>query len=262
MNSALWVAKTGLDAQQKHLTVISNNLANVNTVGFKSDRAQFEDLVYQTIQQPGSAVTQNTNAPSGLMLGTGVRIGSTVKNFTDGSQSRTDNPLDIAISGKGFMQVQLPGGSDMGYTRAGHLQLDQTGQLVTMEGYIVQPAITIPPDAQQISIGRDGTVSVITTNAASPQQVGQIQLANFINPTGLQPIGNNLYRETVSSGAPQVGNPNENGLGETIQGALESSNVNVVEGLIELIEAQRAFEVNSKAISTTDQMLQYLNQQT
>lgn len=262
MNSALWVAKTGLDAQQKNLTIISHNLANANTVGFKKDRAQFEDLMYQTIAQPGAQSSTDTRLPSGLMVGTGVKLASTEKIFTEGSQIQTDNPMDIAISGRGFLQVQMPGGGDIAYTRAGQLQVNDQGQLVTPQGYLIQPNITIPQGAIQVSISQDGIVSAITTNAADPQQIGQLQLADFINPAGLQAIGNNLFKQTAASGDPVLNNPSNNGLGKLVQGALETSNVNIVEDLVGLIETQRAFEVNSKAISATDQMLQYLNQQT
>lgn len=262
MNTTLWVAKTGLDAQQKNLSVISNNLANANTTAFKKGRAQFEDLMYQTIVQPGSQTTEETRSPSGLMLGTGVKIGSTEKIFSEGGQIQTDNSMDLAIQGKGFLQVQIPGSGEIAYTRDGKLQRNDQGQIVTPQGYLLEPAITIPQDATQISISSDGVISVVTNDAASPQQVGQIQLADFINPAGLQPIGNNLYKQTVSSGTPQLNNPGQNGLGLLSQGALETSNVNVVEELVGLIETQRAFEMNSKAISTVDQMLQYLNERT
>lgn len=262
MEASLQIAKTGLEAQQKQLSVISNNLANVNTTGFKRGRAQFEDLMYQTVVQPGAQVTEENKAPTGLMYGTGTKIASTEKIFTQGSQTQTDNPLDVAINGRGFIRIQRPGGGDIAYTRDGKLQVNDQGQVVTADGYLVDPALTIPQGATQVSISSDGTVTAITTSATQPQTIGQIQLADFINPAGLQAIGENLYKETTASGAPQQGNPGENGLGTLSQGALESSNVNIVEELINMIESQRAFEVNSKAISTVDQMLQFLNQHT
>ena len=258
MNPALWNAKTGLEAQQTRMGVISNNLANVSTTGFKRDRAVFEDLLYQTVRQPGAQSSQDTQLPSGLMIGTGVRTVSTEKLHTQGNLVQTGNSLDVAIEGRGFMQILRPDGT-LGYSRAGNLQLDSQGQLVTPNGYLVQPAITIPSGAQSITIGTDGTVSVLTAGATAPTQVGTIQLVDFVNPSGLQPIGENMFTETASSGAPQAGTAGLNGLGTVIQGSLESSNVNVVEEMVNMIETQRAYEVNSKAISTSDQMLQYVN---
>ncbi len=258
MNQALWVAKTGLDAQQTRMTVISNNLANVNTSGFKRARANFEDLLYQTERQPGGQTSQQTQAPSGLMLGTGVRTVSTEKLFTQGNLVQTGNPLDLAINGRGFFQIQMPDGT-LGYSRDGSFQMDSQGQLVTSSGYIVQPGINIPASAQSITIGSDGTVSVQLAGSSSTQQVGSLTIADFINPSGLQPKGENLYVETASSGAPQTGAPGQSGLGVLNQGAVESSNVNVVEELVNMIETQRAYEMNSKAISTTDQMLSYVS---
>ncbi|TJY62873.1 flagellar basal-body rod protein FlgG [Sinimarinibacterium sp. CAU 1509] len=258
MNQALWVAKTGLDAQQTRMTVISNNLANVNTSGFKRARANFEDLLYQTERQPGGQTSQQTQAPSGLMLGTGVRTVSTEKLFTQGNLVQTGNPLDLAINGRGFFQIQLPDGT-LGYSRDGSFQMDSQGQLVTSSGYTVQPGISIPANAQSITIGSDGTVSVQLAGSSSSQQVGSLTIADFINPGGLQPKGENLYVETASSGAPQTGAPGQSGLGVLNQGSVESSNVNVVEELVNMIETQRAYEMNSKAISTTDQMLSYVS---
>jgi flagellar basal-body rod protein FlgG len=258
MNQALWVAKTGLDAQQTRMTVISNNLANVNTSGFKRTRANFEDLLYQTERQPGGQTSQQTQASSGLMLGTGVRTVSTEKLFTQGNLVQTGNPLDLAINGRGFFQIQLPDGT-LGYSRDGSFQMDSEGQLVTSSGYPVQPGITIPASAQSITIGTDGTVSVQLAGSSSTQQVGSLTIADFINPSGLQPKGENLYVETASSGAPQTGAPGQSGLGVLNQGSVESSNVNVVEELVNMIETQRAYEMNSKAISTTDQMLSYVS---
>jgi flagellar basal-body rod protein FlgG len=258
MNEALWIAKTGLDAQQTRMSVISNNLANANTTGFKKGRAVFEDLIYQTVRQPGAQASQDTQLPSGLMLGTGVRVVATEKLFTQGNLVQTDNALDVAIQGRGFFQVLLPDGSSA-YTREGAFQVSRDGQLVTAGGYEVQPGITIPDNAQSVSIGEDGTVSVVVPGGAGSTEVGAIQLADFVNPGGLQAIGRNLLTETASSGAPQVGSPGLTGLGSLIQGALESSNVNTVEELVNMIETQRAYEINSKAISTADQMLQYAN---
>jgi flagellar basal-body rod protein FlgG len=257
MNKAMWIAMTGLEAQQTRMSVISNNLANVNTMGFKRDRAVFEDLLYQTVRQPGAQSSQDTELPSGLMLGTGVRTVATEKMHTQGNIVQTSNSLDVAVQGRGFLQVLMPDGS-IAYTRDGSLQSDSTGQLVTASGYQIEPAITIPDNAQSITIGSDGTISVQIQGQASPTQLGTLQIADFINPTGLQPIGQNLFLETASSGSPTTGNPGLNGLGTVVQGALETSNVNVVEELVNMIEAQRAYEMNSKAISTSDRMLQYV----
>ena len=256
MNQALWVAKTGLDAQQTRMSVISNNLANANTTGFRKSRAVFEDLIYQTIRQPGAGTTQDSELPSGLQLGTGVRTVATERVYTQGNIVQSANPLDVAIEGRGFLQIQLPDGT-VAYTRDGSLQRSQTGELVTASGYTVQPGITIPIEAQTVDIGADGTVSY--TSSAGTTQAGQLQLADFINPAGLQSIGGNLLVETFASGSPQPGQPGANGLGRIMGGALESSNVNTVEELVNMIETQRAYEMNSKAISTNDQMMQYIN---
>lgn len=259
MNSAMWIAKTGLDSQQTRMAVISNNLANVNTMGFKRGRAVFEDLLYQNVRQAGAQSSQDTVLPSGLMIGTGVRTVATEKMFTQGNLVHTDNSLDLAIQGRGFFQVLRPDGG-LGYTRDGEFQMDAQGQLVTSNGYLVQPGISIPTNAQSITVGTDGTVSVMTPGQPAPTQVGVLQLADFVNAAGLQPVGENMFTETASSGAPQTGNAGLNGLGSLSQGALESSNVNVVEELVGMIEAQRAYEMNSKAISTVDNMLQYAAQ--
>jgi len=257
MNPALWVAKTGLDAQQSRMSVISNNLANVNTNGFKRDRAVFEDLMYQNVRQSGGQTSQDTELPSGLSMGTGVRLVATEKLHTQGNIVQTENALDIAINGRGLFQVVLPDGS-AAYTRNGGFNIDNQGQLVTSSGYAVQPAITIPEGAQSVTIGNDGTVSVSLPGSAAPSQVGSLQLNDFINPVGLQPVGENLFQETAASGPAQTGTPGLNGLGRLMQGALETSNVNVVEEMISMIETQRAYEMNSRAISTTDGMLQFL----
>lgn len=258
MNSALWVARTGLDAQQTRLSVISNNLANANTMGFKSSRAVFEDLLYQNVRQVGAQSSEDTQLPSGLMIGTGVRMVATEKNHAQGNLVQTEGFLDLAIQGRGFFQVLKPDGS-LAYSRDGSFQLNSQGQLVTAGGYQVQPAITIPANAQSITIGSDGVISISTAGSAATTQIGNIQLADFANPTGLQPQGENLYAESAASGAPQAGTPGLNGAGTLVQGALEASNVNSVKELVSLIETQRAYEMNSKAISTADQMLQYLN---
>lgn len=257
MDPALWAAKTGLDAQQTRMAVTANNLANVSTTGFKKGRASFEDLLYQNVRQVGGSTTQDTQLPTGLSLGTGVRIVATEKQYTQGGLNTTENALDVAISGRGFLQVAMPDGS-VAYTRDGNLQVNAQGQLVTSNGYAIQPAISIPDGAQSITIGNDGTVSVRTPGQTAPVQVGTLQLSDFINTAGLEAHGENLLRETAASGAAQTGTPGLNGLGTLQQGALEASNVNVVEELVAMIETQRAYEMNSKAISTTDQMLQYL----
>jgi flagellar basal-body rod protein FlgG len=256
----MWVAKSGLEAQQTRMTVISNNLANVNTTGFKKSRAVFEDLLYQNVRQVGAQTSQDTEQPAGLNLGTGVRTVATQKIHTQGGISQSNNALDVAINGRGFFQILQPDGT-IAYSRDGTFNLDAQGQMVTADGYVLQPGITIPEDALSVSIGEDGTVSVLAPGASSPTQVGSIQLADFVNPTGLQPIGNNLFVESGASGAPQTGTPGLSGLGSLLQGSLETSNVNVVEELVNMIETQRAYEMNSKAISTTDQMLQYVSQQ-
>lgn len=258
MESALWAAKTGLDAQQTRMSVISHNLANVNTNGFKKDRAVFEDLLYQNAKQVGGATSQDTLSPTGKNIGTGVRIVATEKTYTQGSLSQTGNALDVSVNGRGFFQVLLPDGS-FGYTRDGSFKMSSTGELVTASGYRVQPGITIPQGALSVSIGNDGVVSAQLPGQNAPTQIGTLQLTDFVNPAGLQPRGENLLAETASSGAAQTGNPGISGLGTLQSGALEGSNVNVVEELVNMIETQRAYEMNSKAISTTDQMLQYVS---
>ena len=258
MTQALWIAKTGLDAQQTRMAVVSNNLANVNTTGFKQSRVVFEDLLYQNVRQSGGQTSQDTELPSGLNLGTGVRVVATEKLFTQGSILQTDNALDVAIKGRGFFQVLLPDGN-LAYSRDGSFQRNSQGELVTASGYSIQPGITIPDGVQSITIGSDGTVSVQLAGQAATSQIGTLETVDFINPVGLQPMGENLYIETASSGAAQAGTPGLNGFGGLAQGALEGSNVNVVAELVNMIETQRAYEMNSKAISTSDQMMQYLN---
>jgi flagellar basal-body rod protein FlgG len=258
MSQALWIAKTGLEAQQNRLSVVSNNLANVNTTGYKRSRAMFEDLLYQNLRQAGGQTSEETELPTGLSLGTGVRTVATQKLHTQGNLIQTSNTFDVAIQGQGFFQILKPNG-DIGYTRNGEFQANSTGQLVNSSGYRVQPDIIIPANSLSITIGTDGIVSVSQPGNPAPAQVGTLQLATFVNPAGLQSIGGNLYAETGASGAPVVGNPDSNNLGNLIQGSVESSNVNVVEELVNMIETQRAYEMNSKAISTADQMLQYVN---
>jgi flagellar basal-body rod protein FlgG len=258
MYPALWISKTGLDAQQTNMAVISNNLANVNTVGFKRDRAVFEDLMYQNIRQVGANSTQDTELPSGLMLGTGVRTVATQKQHSQGNIIQTNNALDVAVQGKGYFQVLHPDGSIV-YTRDGQFALNADGQLVTANGYQVEPAVTIDANAVSITIGSDGIVSVLLAGNTAPTNAGQIELANFVNPQGLEPIGDNLFRETVSSGAPLTAIPGNDSLGTLNQGSIESSNVNVVEELVNMIQSQRAYEMNSKSISATDQMLAYVS---
>ncbi|TXI88744.1 MAG: flagellar basal-body rod protein FlgG [Burkholderiaceae bacterium] len=259
MIRSLWVAKTGLDAQQTQMDVITNNLANVSTNGFKRSRAVFEDLLYQTVRQPGAQSSQQTQLPSGLQLGVGVRPVATERIFTQGNLQQTGNSKDVAINGQGFFQVLLPDGTTA-YTRDGSFQMDNQGQLVTSSGFVIQPAITIPANAQTLTVGRDGTVSVTQPGSAAPVQVGAIQLATFINPAGLQALGENLYVETASSGNPGTNAPGTNGAGLLMQSMVETSNVNVAEELVNMIQTQRAYEINSKAITTSDQMLQRLSQ--
>ncbi len=260
MYPALWIAKTGLDAQQTQMSVISNNLANVNTTGYKRDRAVFNDLIYQNLRQVGAQSSENTELPSGLMVGTGVRVVATQKEHSQGNIIQTGNMLDMAIQGKGYFQVLHPDGNIV-YTRDGTFSLTADGNIVTPNGYELQPAITVPSNATSLTIGSDGIISVLQSGNNSPTQIGQVELAYFVNPQGLEPIGDNLYRETNASGGVNTAIPGSDSTGTLIQGALESSNVNVVEELVNMIETQRAYEMNSKAISTTDEMLSYVNQQ-
>ena len=260
MIRSLWIAKTGLETQQTSLDVISNNLANVNTAGFKRSRAVFEDLLYQTLRQPGAQVGAANQLPSGLQVGTGVRTVATERLHTQGNLRETGDSMDIAIDGKGFLQVEMPDGS-FAYTRDGSLQVDQNGQLVTAGGYPIQPPINIPDNALEITVARDGTVSVTQPGAVGTSvQVGQLQLSTFINPTGLQAIGENLFVETDASGVANFAQPGLDGAGLVVQKYIETSNVNVAEELVNMITAQRAYEMNSKAIQTSDQMLARLTQ--
>lgn len=259
MIRSLWISKTGLEAQQTQMDVISNNLANVSTTGFKRSRAVFEDLLYQNLRQPGAQSSQQSQIPSGLQIGTGVRPIATERIHTQGNLQQTNNQLDMAIQGAGFFQVLLPDGNTA-YTRDGSFQTDSQGQIVTANGYVVQPAVTIPANATSVTIGMDGVVSVTQPGVAAAVQVGSLQLATFINPAGLESMGQNLYLETASSGTPGTNVPGTNGTGSLSQGYVETSNVNVVEELVNMIQTQRAYEINSKAITTSDQMLQRLSQ--
>ena len=259
MIRSLWIAKSGMEAQQTQLDAISNNLANSATNGYKRSHAIFEDLMYQNLRQSGAASTEQTQLPTGLQVGLGVRPVATSRIYSQGSLQQTTNNLDLAIQGNGFFQIQQPDGTTA-YTRDGSFQLDANGQIVTNTGYTVLPGITVPATAQSITIGKDGTVSVTLPGQVNPQTLGQIQLANFVNPAGLDPKGGNLFAETASSGTPNVGAPNANGMGSLQQGYVETSNVNVVEELVTMIQTQRAYELNSKAVQTSDQMLQKLAQ--
>ena len=259
MIRSLWISKTGMDAQQTQMDVISNNLANVSTSGFKRARAVFEDLLYQTIRQPGAQSSEQTQLPSGLQIGTGVKPVATERIFTQGNLQQTGNAKDVAIQGNGFFQVLMPDGTTA-YTRDGSFQSDANGQMVTSSGYAVQPAITIPANTQSLTIARDGTVSVQQSGSTTPVTIGTLQLATFVNPAGLQSMGENLYAETAASGTPSSNAPGSNGAGTLNQGYVETSNVNVVEELVNMIQTQRSYEINSKAITTSDQMLQRLTQ--
>ncbi|TJZ73826.1 flagellar basal-body rod protein FlgG [Chitiniphilus eburneus] len=260
MMRSLWIAKTGMDAQQMNVDVISNNLANVSTNGYKRQRLIFEDLLYQNMRQPGASTSQQTQLPTGLALGTGVKPVATARVFLQGNLQLTDGPLDMAINGEGFFQISLPDGTTA-YTRDGGFQVDSQGNVVTMSGYQIQPALQVPQGTTKLSIGKDGTVTAIINNdSAAPVQLGNIQLATFINPPGLQSIGENLFLETAASGAPVVGQPGTNGLGAINQNYVETSNVNVTEELVNMIQAQRAYEINSRAVRTSDEMLQRLTQ--
>jgi flagellar basal-body rod protein FlgG len=256
---SLYVAKTGLEAQQTQLDVVSNNLANVGTTGFKRSRAVFEDLMYQNLRQVGGQTSDQTRLPSGLQVGTGVHVVATERIHSQGNMTKTDSPRDVAINGAGFFQVLMPDGTTS-YTRDGSFQTDRDGQLVTASGFLIQPAITIPQNATSLTVGRDGMVSVTQAGSTARVQVGQLQLATFLNPAGLQSMGENLYAETDSSGAPNQLNPGLEGAGTLSQGYVEASNVNVVEELVNMIATQRAYEINSKAVQTSDQMLQRLAQ--
>lgn len=261
MDLALSIARSGLEAQHTNLEIISNNLANASTIGYKKSRAVFEDLPYEVVQQPGTPTTQQTMTSAGIVMGTGSRLVENIKLYIDGPQTLTGRPYDIAISGRGFFQVEIPNGGGFAYTRAGSFTLNEQGQLIMPNGYILQPPITLPQGYQDFTVAQDGTVTVTTGTSNIPQQIGQIQLTDFPNYDGLQPIGQNLYLETQSSGAAILGIPTNNGLGMLTQNFIEGSNVNVVEEMVNLIEAQRAFEITSKSVSAVDQMMQYLSRE-
>lgn len=257
MHKALWVGKTGLEAQDLALATISNNMANASTTGFKKERAVFEDLIYQVQRQPGAQSSQNTQLPSGLQLGTGVRTVGTQKQFTQGDLNMTEQPLDVAINGRGFFQVLMPDGN-ISYTRDGTFHIDNEGNIVTANGYLLEPNIQIPEQTTTVTIGTDGIVTAVSEGDTDPVELGNIDIVDFVNPAGLQAIGNNLYLETAASGQPAQGVPSLDGFGSIIQGALETSNVTIVEEMVNMISTQRAYEMNSKAVSTADQMLGFI----
>lgn len=257
MDRALWISRTGLEAQQTKMAVISNNLANVSTTGFKKGRAIFEDLIYQNVRQAGGQTSENTYLPSGLMLGSGARTVATEKLHTQGNTVQTENGTDLAVMGRGFFQILMPDGG-LAYTRDGGFKVDAQGTLVTSSGHPIQPAIQTPPNALSVTIGADGLVTASVPGTEALVQVGNIQIADFVNPSGLQPIGENLFRQTVASGAPLAGAPATDGLGSLLQGSLESSNVNVVAELVDMIETQRAYEMNSKCVQAVDGMLRFI----
>lgn len=259
MQPALWVSKTGLEAQEKTIQIIANNLANVNTTGFKRDRALFEDLMYINTAQAGAQSSENSIIPTGINMGTGVNLVATEKEFVQGDPHNTQNPFDIAIVGQGFFTVLLPNGTQA-YTRDGAFTTDSTGQVVDAHGYLLQPAITIPAQTESVTISTTGIVSATVAGSNTPSNLGTIQLTNFMNPAGLQPIGQNLFQETPSSGNPTLDNPGNSGVGLLYQYKLEASNVNVVEELVNMIQAQRSYEITAKGMQTVDNMLQYLNQ--
>lgn len=259
MMRSLWISKTGMEAQQTQLDAVAHNLANASTNGYKASHAVFEDLMYQNMRQSGANSSDQTTLPTGLQLGLGTRAVSTSRNFSQGNLQQSGRPLDVAISGQGFFELQMPDGTT-GYTRDGSFQVSATGQLVTNNGYTVQPGITVPANATSVTIANDGTVSVALPTQATPQTVGKLAIANFINPAGLDPKGQNIYAETAASGAPNTGTAGQNGLGTLQQGFVETSNVNVVEELVGMIQTQRAYELNSKAIKTSDDMLARLTQ--
>jgi flagellar basal-body rod protein FlgG len=259
MMRSLWISKTGMEAQQTQLDTISNNLANASTNGYKRSHAVFEDLMYQNLRQAGANSTDQTTLPTGLQLGLGTRAVATSRSFNQGNLQQSSNPLDLAVSGQGFFEVQMPDGTT-GYTRDGSFQVSPTGTLVTNNGLTVQPGITIPANATSVSVAEDGTVSVVLPSTTTPATVGKLSIANFINPPGLEPRGQNIYAETAGSGTPTTGTAGLNGLGTIKQGFVETSNVNVVEELVGMIQTQRAYELNSKAIKTSDDMLARLAQ--
>ncbi len=258
-SASLWISKTGLSAQDRNLATIANNLANAATVGFKRDRAVFEDLLYQIKRQPGAQSSESSQLPSGMQIGTGVRVVGTQKQFTEGNLQVTEQALDWAINGRGFFQVLLPDGN-IGYTRNGQFHLDDQGNIVDVNGFALDPAIAIPADAVRITVSKDGIVDATIAGQPGVTQIGQVQPVDFINPAGLEAIGANLFIETAASGSPQTGTPGQGGLGQIEQGSLEASNVDVVEEMVNMITTQRVYEMNSKVLSTADQMLQVLSQ--
>lgn len=259
MIRSLWIAKTGMEAQQTQLDAISHNLANASTNGYKRGRAVFEDLIYQNLRQSGSASSDQTTLPTGLQIGLGARATAMARDFSQGGLQQTGNTYDLAIKGNGFFQVQMPDGT-VSYTRDGAFQLSASGQIVTNDGLVVQPGITVPPTATAVEIADNGTVSAVVPGQATPQVLGQIQLAQFPNSAGLDPKGGNLFGETAASGTPTTGTPGSNGLGTLAKGFVETSNVSVIEELVTMIQTQRAYEINSKAVQASDQMLQRLGQ--
>ncbi|MEK6758502.1 MAG: flagellar basal-body rod protein FlgG [Deltaproteobacteria bacterium] len=258
MIRALWTASTGMEAQQLNIDIISHNLANVGTTGFKKSRADYQDLLYQEIKSAGASSSDSTMVPTGIQVGQGVRTVATEKIFSQGNFKQTEAPLDIAIEGEGFLQVTKPDGQ-VAYTRTGELKVDSDGRLVTSDGYLIEPQITLPADAQAVTISADGIVSVKQNGNPTPTQAGTLELARFINPSGLQALGKNLYMPTAASGSATTGTPGSDGIGTIAQGFLEMSNVSVVEEMVNMIAAQRAYEINSKSIQTTDEMLQTAN---
>jgi flagellar basal-body rod protein FlgG len=259
MEPALWVSKSGLEAQDKHIATIANNLANVNTTGYKKGRALFEDLIYQNLRQAGAQSSENSQIPTGVNMGTGVHLVATEKMFDQGDMQPSTNPFDMAIQGRGFFTVLMPDGTQA-YTRDGNFRPDSTGQLVNSNGYPLQPAISVPSQTVTVTIGMDGVVSALVAGSNTPTQIGQIQLSDFTNTGGLQPIGQNLFKETAASGSPITDNPAKSGLGSVMQNYLEASNVNVVEELVNMIQAQRSYEITAKSIQTVDSMLQFITQ--
>ncbi|MHB9035453.1 MAG: flagellar basal-body rod protein FlgG [Armatimonadota bacterium] len=258
MIRALYTAATGMEAQQLNMDITANNLANVNTTGFKKSRADFQDLLYQTIRTAGSTQAQGVQVPTGIQVGLGTRMAAVQKVFTQGDYKQTDNDLDVVIEGTGFFQVMQPSG-ELAYTRDGSFKIDGQGKLVTSDGYAVQPEVTIPAEATDISIGEDGTVTVSVAGQTAPQQLGQFQLVKFLNPAGLSSQGRNLLVATDASGEPITASPGQDGLGTLRQGVIEMSNVKVVDEMVNMIEAQRAYEVNSKSIQSSDEMLNIAN---
>ena len=259
MINSLWISKTGMEAQQMQLDVISNNLANVSTNGFKKSHAVFEDLMYQNLRQVGSNTSEQSTLPTGLQVGLGVRTVATSRNFSQGNLQQTSNNMDVAVQGNGFFQLTMPDGTT-GYTRDGSFQIDNQGRMVNSSGLPLSNNITVPANATNVSVASDGKVTATIPGTVTPQDIGTITLASFINPAGLEPKGQNVYAESAASGQPNVGNPSANGLGSLMQGFVETSNVNVVQELVTMIQTQRAYEMNSKAIQTSDQMLQKLGQ--